>query len=156
VKPLAVAAVVSLGLVACGGSQRLSKSGYEHEVRAIGIEMFKKYQEGFHSGPARLPNIAFRKRAGEETQAAADQAATKLEALHPPADAAADTRKAAKGLRAWGKYQHAAALATPAQLTALGRSFSEHGARDLLPALTDLQRKGYRLAPLTAQTFVGS
>jgi hypothetical protein len=157
VKPLAVAAVLSLALASCGGTQRLSKNTYERKVRAIGMEMFREYQEAFHSGPARPPNVAFRRRAGEEAEAAADRAAARLEALHSPIDAAADTSKAAEGLRAWGKYQHAAALATTTQQQrALGRAFSADGARDLLPALTDLQRKGYQLAPLTARTFVGS
>jgi hypothetical protein len=156
VKPLAVAAVLSLALVSCGGSQRLSKSAYERKVRAIGMEMFKDYQEAFASGPGRIYNVPARKRAGEGAEAAVDRAAARLDALNPPSDAVADTRKAANGLRAWGKFQHAAALATPTEQPALGRAFSAHGARDLLPALADLQRKGYRLAPLTAGTFVRS
>ena len=142
---LALAAVVLLG--GCGGGgTRLSHDAYAHELRTIVRPL---------AATLLRPELANAGRAAitrrvDAVQRALRRAASRLDALRPPKDAAAANRQAVEGMREFAQsldaVRAAAAGGTAEQLReAKAESSRSPGATKMNRALGELRDAGYRI-----------
>jgi hypothetical protein len=151
-----------LALAACGGSnssqpgtgstnaaQPLSKAAYNVELQQVGtslVSALNTFGKKFSSFKRIETSVG-------RGQAALNQAAARLAATTPPANARSDNAKLVSGMRSFAAQL--ATLKTAASshdlkaVTAADRSLDRSAAiRAMMAAAADLQRKGYKLGQL--------
>jgi hypothetical protein len=158
----AAALLAVLTLAACGGSnssqpgegsttaaQPLSKAAYSVELQQVGTSLVSALNT-FGKKFTSFKTVAKGVRRG---QAALNQAAARLAAITPPANARSDNAKLVSGLRSFAaqlvKLKTAASHHNLKAVIASDRSLDRSPAiKAMMAAAADLQRKGYKLGQL--------
>lgn len=142
---------VTLGLAACGGSgggPQLTKAQYKAKLAQIGQEATKA-QSGISKAAETAKTVADVEDAVRRYAAAGDHFASELEALNPPAEAAAANTQLARGERDNADETRAilkklATFKTAHQALAyLGTLKQRNGGKEIDAALKTLQALGY-------------
>ena len=146
---IAGTAVLLAGCGGGGGGDRLSKSQYEQKLRDEG----KALQSSFgaiSANPSSLKQLAA---SVSKAQTAAKNAASDLDNLKPPKDAAADNQKLVKALNViateMGKLKAAAAKGDQVAAAKVSQDINASQAlKEAQDATNDLKKKGYSIGAL--------
>lgn len=133
-----------LALAACGGgSSRLSKSQYEHKIKAEGTSLQAAFTSLNIQANAKLSELASKI---SRLQTKVERTATEIEHLKPPKDAEADNKKIADTLHRFasifGQLKQAAQAGDRAKLLA-GQQQLVAASAEGTQATNDLKQKGY-------------
>jgi hypothetical protein len=144
---LLLALLVALGAAGCGGgsSDRLSKSQYESQVKAIGSDL-QSSLTSLSTGNSKDLGV-FEQKVGQ-AQVKLQQTASKLKNLKPPKDADADNTKVANGIAglaaAFTNLKQALAAKNVSQIQQRANEIQNlAAAQDIKTAIADLKKKGY-------------
>jgi len=145
-----LAAALALGLAACGGDGRLSKSEYEQKLQSQGEALTSAFKGIDLGNSGNLKEIGAKI---GSLQAQLEQAAKAIDDLNPPEDAEADNRRIAAALHKFanefGRMKKAAQSGDPQQMQAIEREISSaREVRDAQEATRDLKAKGYKVGSL--------
>ena len=150
---IVVAVMLVLGAAACGGGgggsgDRLSKSEYQEQMRAIGSDLQEASADIDISTTTDLDKVAD---AVGAFQGELETAANKIDDLNPPADAEEETDKIADALHAFadefGKMEKAARDKDKDALQEAQQAVITEGAA-AQQAANDLKAKGYDIGEL--------
>jgi hypothetical protein len=151
-RPVQLAALVvgAIALAGCGGggSSRLSKSQYEHEIKAEGKALQSAFTALDVNSNTKLKDLATKV---GKLRGNLEHSANDFDKLKPPKDAEADNKKIAQTLHRFadifGELQQAARAGNRAKLAAVQQKLlaaSQAG----IQATNDLKTKGYDVGSL--------
>lgn len=143
---LALLAIVAGG---CGGSERLSKTEYEQELKGAGVELSNASTAlaQASTGPEYVAGV-------EQVQAGLRKAADDLDGVNPPEDVDAANDRLVDALRGladeFDKVKQAAATGPKAARAAGARLARSQPSEDARTAVLEIQRRGYDVGLLSS------
>jgi hypothetical protein len=146
-KRLALLAVAGVLLAGCGGSGRLSKSGYETRLQTDGKAVQTSVTALTKTATTSIADFATKI---DSAEAAVKKAADDLDSIKPPSDAEADNTAIVAGLRRiqTGLEQVKKSPTTAAAI--VGRIESSPELKAAEKATADLKQKGYKVGVIGA------